>query len=88
MSPLERRKLTVGLLFSSPWLIGLSVFLIYPLLAALYYSLCDYSVLLPPVFVGFDNYIELFGDRLFWKSLWNTTFYALGSVTLRWAVVG
>ena len=72
----------VGLSFSSPWLIGLSVFLLYPLLAALYYSLCDYSVLLPPVFVGLDNYIELFQDRLFWKSLWNTSFYALGSVGL------
>jgi multiple sugar transport system permease protein len=82
MSPLERRKLATGLLFSSPWVVGLSVFLIYPLLAALYYSLCDYSVLLPPVFVGFDNYIELFQDRLFWKSLWNTTFFALGSVGL------
>lgn len=82
MSPLERSKLGTGLLFSSPWLIGLSVFLIYPLLAALYYSLCDYSVLLPPVFVGFDNYVELFQDKLFWKSLWNTTFFALGSVGL------
>jgi multiple sugar transport system permease protein len=82
MSPLERRKVFTGLLFSSPWVIGLSVFLIYPLLAALYYSLCDYSVLLPPVFVGFDNYIELFQDVLFWKSLWNTTFFAVGSVSL------
>jgi multiple sugar transport system permease protein len=82
MSPLERRKVATGLLFSSPWLVGLSVFLIYPLLAAFYYSLCDYSVLLPPVFVGFDNYIELFQDRLFWKSLWNTTFFAVGSVGL------
>jgi multiple sugar transport system permease protein len=82
MSPLERRKLVTGLLFSSPWVVGLSVFLIYPLLAALYYSLCDYSVLLPPVFVGFANYIELFQDDLFWKSLWNTTFFAIGSVGL------
>ena len=82
MSPLERRKLATGLLFTSPWVIGLSVFLIYPLLAALYYSLCDYSVLLPPVFVGLDNYIELFQDKLFWKSLWNTTFFAVGSVGL------
>jgi multiple sugar transport system permease protein len=82
MSPLERRKVLTGLLFSSPWVIGLSVFLIYPLLAALYYSLCDYSVLLPPVFVGFDNYIELFQDKLFWKSLWNTTFFAVGAVSL------
>jgi len=82
MSPLERRKFVTGVLFSSPWVIGLSVFLIYPLLAALYYSLCDYSVLLPPVFVGFDNYIELFQDQLFWKSLWNTSFFAVGSVSL------
>jgi multiple sugar transport system permease protein len=82
MSPLERRKVRVGVAFCTPWLIGLAVFLIYPLLAALYYSLCDYSVLLPPVFVGFDNYVELFADKLFWKSLWNTSFFALGSVGL------
>lgn len=72
----------MGLGFSSPWLVGLSVFLLYPLLAALYYSLCDYSVLLPPVFVGLENYVELFQDRLFWKSLYNTSYYAVGSVGL------
>lgn len=82
MTALERRKLGVGLLFCSPWLLGLSVFLIYPLLAAFYYSLCDYSVLLPPVFVGLDNYRELFRDPLFWKSLSNTSFFAAGSVGL------
>jgi len=74
--------LLTGLSFSSPWLIGLSVFIAYPLLAAFYYSLCDYSVLLPPVFVGFDNYVELFRDKLFWKSLYNTAFFAFGSVGL------
>jgi multiple sugar transport system permease protein len=82
MSPLEKRKLLTGVAFSSPWLVGSCVFLAYPLLAAFYYSLCDYSVLLPPVFVGFDNYVELFQDRLFWKSLWNTSFFALCSVGL------
>jgi multiple sugar transport system permease protein len=82
VTALERRRLGVGLLFCAPWLVGLSVFLIYPLLAAFYYSLCDYSVLLPPVFVGFDNYAELFRDKLFWKGLWNTTFFAIGSVGL------
>jgi multiple sugar transport system permease protein len=82
VTALERRKLATGLGFCAPWLIGLSVFLLYPLLKAFYYSLCDYSVLLPPVFVGFDNYVELLHDRLFWKSLWNTTVFALGSVGL------
>jgi len=71
-----------GLLFCLPWLIGLTVFLLYPLAAAFYYSLCDYSVLLPPVFIGFENYTDLLKDPLFWKSLWNTTYFAVGSVGL------
>ena len=82
MSPSEARELRRGLAFCAPWLIGLSLFLIYPLGAALYYSLCDYSVLLPPVFIGVANYTDLLSDELFWKSLGNTTYYAVGSVTL------
>jgi len=82
VSPVARTNLRNGLLFCLPWLIGLSVFLIYPLCAAFYYSLCDYSVLLPPVFIGFDNYLDLAGDPLFWKSLRNTAYFATGSVTL------
>lgn len=82
MTALERSNLRNGLLFCLPWLIGISVFLLYPLLAAFYYSLTDYSVLLPPVFIGLDNYADLLRDTLFWKSLWNTAFFALGSVSL------
>ena len=82
MSSLARANRRNGLLFCLPWLIGLSVFLLYPLGAAFYYSLCDYSVLLPPVFVGFDNYLDLLRDPLFWKSLRNTAYFATGSVAL------
>jgi multiple sugar transport system permease protein len=81
-SSLERINRRNGLLFCLPWLVGLSVFLLYPLCAAFYYSLCDYSVLLPPVFIGFDNYVDLAKDPLFWKSLGNTAYFAAGSVTL------
>jgi multiple sugar transport system permease protein len=79
---LQQRDLRNGLLFCLPWLIGLTVFLIYPLCAALYYSLCDYSVLLPPVFIGLENYQALATDPLFWKSLGNTAYFAAGSVSL------
>ena len=82
MSPRERRDLRNGILFCLPWLLGLSGFVLYPLGAALYYSLCDYSVLLPPVFIGADNYSDLLRDALFWKSLSNTTYYAAFAVGL------
>lgn len=61
-----------GLLFASPWLIGLVVFGIYPIIASVYYSLCQYNVLKPPHFIGLDNYSLLMKDPVFWKSLWNT----------------
>jgi len=53
------------------------VFVAYPLAASLYYSLCDYSVLKPPIPVGLDNYTEMFQDPVFWKSLWNTVYFAV-----------
>src|SRR6201995_4021509 len=86
MSSLESTNRRNGLLFCAPWLIGLTVFLIFPLAAAFYYSLCDYSVLLPPVFIGLDNYVDLVKDPLFWKSLYNTAYYAAGSVLLGFVV--
>jgi len=82
MTPLEKRNLKLGLLFCTPWLIGIGTFLLYPIVSAVIYSLCDYSVLLPPVYIGTENYRELFTDPLVYKSLWNTVVYATGSVFL------
>ena len=65
-----------GILFASPWIIGMSTFLLFPLLASMYYSFCDYSVLRKPVWIGLDNYKDLFRDEIFWKALSNTFNYA------------
>ena len=45
-----------GLLFISPWIAGFLLLCLYPLLSTFVYSLCDYSVLSPAVFVGAQNY--------------------------------
>jgi len=83
LSPNARRDLRNGLLFTSPWLIGLLIFTIYPICASIYFSFTDYSVLKPPRWIGLDNYIELFtGDALFPRSLINTLYYAAFSLPL------
>jgi len=74
--PGAKKEARAGLIFASPWFIGFLVFLAYPLIASIYFSFCDYSVLKPAVFVGLDNYRELMGDELFWKTLSNTFSYA------------
>jgi multiple sugar transport system permease protein len=77
MTSREWRDFRNGLLFISPWIAGLAAFTAYPLGASLYYSFCDFSVLKPPVFVGGANYQELFLDPVFWKSLFNTLYFAV-----------
>jgi multiple sugar transport system permease protein len=86
MTPRERRQLLAGLGFTSLWIVGLGVFTAYPVIASLYYSFCDYSILKAPVWSGLENYRQLFGDDLFWLSLRNTLFYAGLSVPLGTAV--
>lgn len=82
MKSRDHNNLRYGLLFASPWLIGFTVFTLYPVLASLYYSFCDYSVLQSPVFIGVENYQRLAHDSVFWLSLRNTLFYAALSIPL------
>ncbi|RIK44182.1 MAG: spermidine/putrescine ABC transporter permease [Chloroflexi bacterium] len=83
LSKLERRNILVGLLFISPWLVGFTVFTAFPLLSSLYYSLTRYDLLRPAIFIGADNYREIFvDDPLFRTVVWNTIFYVGLSVPL------
>lgn len=87
-SPQQRRQTRNGLLFAAPWLIGLSVFGIYPILASLYYSFCSYDGIRPPHWVGLHNYHSLFTqDEMFYKSLYNTLYMVVVGVPLN-VVVG
>jgi multiple sugar transport system permease protein len=72
----------MGLLFVSPWIAGLCLFLLYPFLASVCYGFTDYSVLRPPRFVGADNYTGMAADPIFWKSLWVVLLFAAFSIPL------
>lgn len=79
---LERMNLLKGLLFVSPWLVGFVVFLAYPMLYAGYLSFTEYTGFTAPEWIGVGNYIELFHDESFWKSLGNTLYYTALAVPL------
>ncbi len=78
----ERRKIGLGLLFISPWILGFLIFQVYPLLASIYFSFCDYDVLQKPVWIGGLNYRDMMTDEVFWKSLYNTLYFAAFSLPL------
>lgn len=74
---LKLRRQVTPYLFLLPALAFMATFTIYPLFTVGYLSFTEYDILQPPVFIGFDNYIELFQDDVFWISLRNSFIYLL-----------
>jgi multiple sugar transport system permease protein len=79
---MARREAIAGYLFIAPWLIGFVVFLLGPIIASFYFSLTDYQIVKPPVYVGLDNYRVMLHDDLVWKALKVTTIYVVVSTPL------
>lgn len=82
----DRRRTWQGLLFVAPWLLGFLVLNLYPFCASVWFSLCDYSVLSQPVYLGSKNFQDLVHDPVFWQALRNTLLFAAISIPLGTAV--
>ncbi len=84
MAPTRKRRLgepLSALAFLAPFLAGLLLFRIWPLLHAFYLSFHSYDLFSEPKLVGLANYAYLLRQGDFWISLENTTLYTLVVVT-------
>jgi multiple sugar transport system permease protein len=69
--------------FISPWLIGFVLWTAGPMVASVILSFTRYEIVLPPQWIGFDNFVTMFTkDPLFWKALKVTLHYTILSVPL------
>jgi putative chitobiose transport system permease protein len=69
-------------LFLTPALLVIAIFVLYPILAVVYYSFTDYSIVTPPEWIGLRNYQELLRDSNFWLALRNSFIYLIVTPTL------
>jgi multiple sugar transport system permease protein len=76
------RRNVEGWLFASPWILGFLLWTLVPMLASLVLSFSEWDLISPPMWVGLQNFQELFADELVWKALTVTTIYAITSVPL------
>jgi multiple sugar transport system permease protein len=72
-----------GYLFLLPWLIGLVVITIGPMIASLYLSFTNYSLIQAPKWSGLDNYVRMLSDARLHNSLKVTFIYVFVSVPLQ-----
>jgi multiple sugar transport system permease protein len=71
----QRGGLTT-LLFLLPLLVVFGVFSWSPIVQAVVMSFQKTNLVTPPVFVGWDNFVAVWSDPLFWTAIRNTAFFA------------
>jgi len=69
-------------LFILPWLLGFVIFTLAPIVVSLGLSFTQYDMILNPKWVGIDNFVEMFQDPLFYKSMYNTLYIVVFAVPL------
>jgi len=80
---MKRVHIPIGWLFIAPALVHLLLFVIGPIIFALYLSFHQWDVLKPDKpFIGWDNYHAVASDPYFWNAMKNSAVYALASVPL------
>ncbi len=81
---LERREHLSGLLFVAPLIAVLVLVAGWPLARTLYFSLTDAYLddSANHVLVGFDNFVEVAGDPVWWRAVRNTAIFTTISVAI------
>jgi multiple sugar transport system permease protein len=72
-----------GYLFLLPWLIGLVLIVAGPMIASLYLSFTNYSLIQAPEWIGLDNYGRMLDDPRLHKSIAVTFIYVIVGVPLQ-----
>jgi multiple sugar transport system permease protein len=78
-----RSEMLWGYALIGPMLLGFTIFFLLALLASLALSFTSWDVLSTPVWVGLDNYVQLFRDDEFLISLRNTAAITVPNVLFR-----
>ncbi|CAH1663632.1 Carbohydrate ABC transporter membrane protein 1 (CUT1 family) [Hyphomicrobiales bacterium] len=83
---LSQGRNVLGLLFMLPAAVFLLVFLTYPLGLGVWLAFTDTRIGRAGVFIGLENYISLWGDHVFWLSVFNTVLYTVGASILKFGL--
>lgn len=78
--------LKLALLMILPASIGLVLFLLWPLARGIWLSFTDFNLLTEPSFVGFNNYIRMAKDPIFWNAAWVTIEYVVINIGVQTVV--
>ena len=81
-TPFWRNIKVVPYLYILPNMILFLTFMIIPIFMSFYYSTVKWNGLGDPKFIGLENYLYIFTDDVFIKSMFNTVYYSAVTVPI------
>lgn len=79
---LKTREAIAAYIFLAPFLVFFTIFFVRATIASVQFSFLDWRLLRPTTpYIGFDNYINLFNDPIWWDSVKHTILFAAMTVT-------
>jgi multiple sugar transport system permease protein len=83
---LQTNRNYLGFWFMLPAVAFLLLFLAYPLMLGVWLSFTDAKIGRSGVFIGIENYEWLWGDSVFWLSVFNTLLYTIVASSIKFAI--
>lgn len=82
--PKRKRKIKIlPYILVSPYLLHLFLFITFPIVFSILLTVHKWNIISPMEYVGFDNFIRLFNDRMFWKAILNTLVFLIVHIPLQ-----
>jgi ABC-type sugar transport system permease subunit len=80
----RNERKVIPYIFIAPFFVLFAVFMLWPVINSFQLSFYEVESATSKTFVGFENYRNLITeDTRFWRSIWNNTYFALGTVLLQ-----
>jgi len=83
---MQRKMFITGVAFVFPITAVIAIFLFFPIVQSFYYSLTDWKGVGSYQFIGFQNYREIFQDKVFTESLTRTLMIGISTAFLANAI--
>jgi multiple sugar transport system permease protein len=80
------RDRTLGYLFLAPALLVVTCLVAYPFMNAVLLTFQEKTAGAPGKWIGLENYRELLNNPVFWRTVFNTIFYTVAAVALKFVV--
>ena len=83
MSKGKNKKRILPYFLVSPYLLHLLVFITFPIVFSIVLTFHKWNIISPMEYVGVDNFVRLFNDRMFWKAIVNTFVFLVIHIPLQ-----